>query len=117
MSAISPIRLIEARQRTGLSIYVFAQLIGVDDRTLELWELSRGPAHTTPHLARLANALIDAIGHAQRPRVLGDAVMRVYQSEGPIAALYLILHAKYWPLAPVRRRGRPTGASPTRSLL
>lgn len=114
---INPARLVETRLRLGVSQWLLARVIGVDDSTLDAWEKARGLVTTTSALGRIANAVMDAAALAGNPGRLGRAMTDACMKDGSVAALYLCLHAKYWPLAPVKRKPSGRHPSPTKTLL
>lgn len=88
------------RERLGLSALVLARVIGVDEATLEGWEMARKPVATQHATEQLMRAIAQAAQAARDPHKLGHAMTEAAMQQGPMAALYLALHAIYWRTAP-----------------
>ncbi|MBK9975413.1 MAG: hypothetical protein IPP14_11640 [Planctomycetes bacterium] len=97
---ITPDLVWKTRADLGLSTLVLARVIGVQTETVEAWEMARGPVQCLASSETILRALAQAAQAARNPAKLGHAMTEAAINHGPMAALYLALHAIYWRTAP-----------------
>lgn len=105
---ISPDLVWGIKSALGVCDTVLCRVLGISQETLDAWILARAPFDPTPansRMIRLAAASVAACTDTAR---LGRAITEAVMREGADSGLYLLLHAKYWRLAPKQREATPT---------
>lgn len=97
---IRPDQVYRTRAALGISLYTMARVLGVDEATVDSWEMAREPLRVMHSSEQLLAALAQAASTARDPGKLGHAMTEAMLRDGPMAALYLALHAIYWRTAP-----------------
>jgi len=103
---ITPDLVWRTRAALGLSSLVLARVIGVQTETVEAWEMARAPIQAIASHEATLRALHQAAQAARNPAKLGHAMAEAAINQGPMAALYLALHAIYWRTAPKQEPGK-----------